>query len=583
VEAEGTRRGTTTRADGGYRLELPGAAPGARLAVRASRVGYATQTLRAVAAAEPARLDFALHPAAVTLEQVVVSGQAADGRRRAGAPTPAAPAALVAAHPGGYPHGWNTEAYDRIHESGFVAAAGKPLSTFSIDVDRASYGNVRRFLEQGRLPPADAVRIEELVNYFPYAYPAPRGEHPVSVTTEVAPAPWQPEHRLVRIGLQAPRVETRDLPPSNLVFLIDVSGSMQPPNRLPLLKRSLRLLVEQLRPQDRVAIVVYAGAAGLVLPTTPGSERERILEALDRLEAGGSTAGGAGLRLAYEVARESHIPGGINRIVLATDGDFNVGVSSDAEMVRLVEERRRQGTSLTVLGVGMGNLKDSKMEKLAQHGNGNYAYIDSELEARKVLVAEMGGTLHTVAGDVKLQVEFNPARVRAYRLIGYENRALADHEFADDARDAGELGAGHSVTALYEVVPVGARTPVRIGETPPLRYQEPARPGPEAAGGELAFVRLRYKRPGEERSRLLEHPVPDRVGTLSGDLRFAAAVAAFGMVLRDSEHRGGATLEQAIELAGGALGEDPHGYRADFLRLARRARALQGEGAAGER
>jgi Ca-activated chloride channel family protein len=570
IYIERTERGTLSDADGRYRLELPGVAPGTRLSIRAVLIGYAPQTRRVVAAAEPVQLDFALRTMTLSLEEVTVTTNAAQARQLR-----AAPAAASIGWPGRV-QDWNTEAYDKIDEHGFVAVTSKPLSTFSIDVDRASYSNVRRFLDQGQLPPIDAVRIEELINYFPYAYPAPRGEHPVAVVTEVAPAPWQPAHRLLRIGLQAPRVEMRDLPPSNLVFLIDVSGSMYPANKLPLLKRSLRLLVEQLRPEDRVAIVVYAGAAGLVLPSTPGSERGRIMAAIEELEAGGSTAGGAGLRLAYDVARESHIASGNNRIILATDGDFNIGVSSDAEMVRLVEEKRRQGTFLTVLGFGMGNLKDAKMEKLADHGNGNYAYIDSELEARKVLVHEMGGTLHTVAKDVKLQVEFNPARVRAYRLIGYENRALADHEFDDDRKDAGDLGAGHSVTALYEIVPVGAQSPVRIGETAPLRYQQPARPSRAAgAGDELAYVRIRYKRPDGEQSRLLEHAVADHVGEPSADLRFAAAVTAFGMTLRGSEHRGSASFAQAAELARGALGDDPHGYRADFVRLVQRAQELR--------
>ncbi|CAA9317427.1 MAG: Putative von Willebrand factor, vWF type A domain protein STM2315, partial [uncultured Gemmatimonadaceae bacterium] len=348
---------------------------------------------------------------------------------------------------------YNTEAYARIYENPFASPRVAPLSTFSIDVDHAAYANVRRFIAEGRRPPADAVRVEELLNYFTYDNPAPAGDAPFSVTSEVGRAPWSPGHQLVRIALQARRIPTEALPPSNLVFLIDVSGSMAPPDKLPLVKQAFRLLVNELRPQDRVAIVVYAGAAGLVLPSTPGSEKARILAALDRLEAGGSTAGGAGLRLAYDVARAHQRRGVNSRVVLATDGDFNVGESSDAAMVRLVEQRRDEGTALTVLGVGTGNLKDAKMEQLADKGNGNYAYLDNLLEAQKALVQEMGGTLVTVAKDVKLQVEFNPRRVAGYRLIGYENRALRDEDFNDDAKDAGELGAGHAVTALYELIP----------------------------------------------------------------------------------------------------------------------------------
>jgi Ca-activated chloride channel family protein len=372
-------------------------------------------------------------------------------------------------------------------------------------------------------------------------------------------------------------MELDELPPSNLVFLLDVSGSMQPYNKLPLLKKSLRLLVNELRPEDRVAIVVYAGAAGLVLPSESGREKEKILDALESLEAGGSTAGGAGIALAYRIGTENYIEGGNNRVILATDGDFNIGASSDAEMVRLIEEKRKHGIFLTVLGFGMGNLKDSKMEALADHGNGNYAYIDNLLEARKVLVTEMGGTLVTIAKDVKIQVEFNPARVQAYRLIGYENRLLADEDFNDDAKDAGELGAGHSVTALYEVVPVGA-PPVETGSVDPLRYQRPEEDAPETrrAGeeDELMFVKLRYKAPDGERSRLLELPVPDRVENASTDLRFAASVAAFGMLLRDSEQCGDFMLADVSRLARASLGEDRHGYRAEFVRLVEATREL---------
>jgi Ca-activated chloride channel family protein len=471
--------------------------------------------------------------------------------------------------------GFNTEEYRLIEENPFRDVAANPLSTFAIDVDAASYSNVRRFLRERRLPPRDAVRIEELINYFDYDYPDPTGEHPFSINTEVSAAPWNPEHRLVQVGLQGKRMERGELPPGNLVFLIDVSGSMAVANKLPLVKESLRMLVSQLRPEDRVSIVVYAGAAGLVLPSTPGNDRRRILDAIDRLEAGGSTAGGQGIVLAYETARESFIQGGNNRVILATDGDFNVGVSSESGLVRLIEQKRETGIFLTVLGFGTGNLADARMERLADHGNGNYAYVDDQAEARKVLVREMGGTLVTIAKDVKVQVEFNPAEVRAYRLIGYENRVMAAEDFNNDRKDGGELGAGHSVTALYEIVPVGAATPVP--GTDPLRYQQvQPRPG-AAASGELMTVKLRYKAPEGESSWLIEQPVRDRgteLARTSDDFRFAAAVAQWGMLLRDSRFKGSSTWSTAADLAGGALGHDEHGYRAEFVRLLDESRRL---------
>ncbi|HEX8692175.1 MAG TPA: VWA domain-containing protein [Longimicrobium sp.] len=477
------------------------------------------------------------------------------------------PAPEIARRAPGDTAGFNREGYRVIEENEFQAVTASPLSTFGIDVDAASYSNVRRFLRENRLPPRDAVRIEELVNYFDYEYPDPAGEHPFSITTEISTAPWNPAHRLVHIGVQGRRMERRSLPPGNLVFLIDVSGSMNEPAKLPLVKESMRLLVEQLRPHDRVSIVVYAGRAGLVLPTTPGSEKQRIMDAIDGLQAGGSTAGGAGIVLAYRTAREAFIQGGNNRVILATDGDFNVGVSSDAELVRLIEREREAGVFLTVLGFGTGNYQDAKMEQLADHGNGNYAYVDDEAEARKVLVREMGGTLLTIAKDVKVQVEFNPARVRAYRLIGYENRVLAAEDFQDDKKDAGELGAGHSVTALYEIVPAGADEPVR--GTAPLRYQETR---PRAAGNrnELLTVALRYKEPNGSDSRLVEQPVLDRgveLAQTSDDFRFAAAVAQWGLLLRDSKFKANASWPSVLQLARGALADDPGGYRAEFVRL----------------
>ena len=464
--------------------------------IRAELIGYTSLTKRVSLGAQSLRLDFALHSsvpsessderdAAATIGGVVgadaesartraeatsvvpslrrsLNGSLGEPQQARGGQAPPLRRGSGQRLPGRYKGEFEREGYDRIYENEFMAVGANPLSTFGIDVDRASYSNVRRFIQGGQLPPADAVRIEELINYFTYDLPNPEGPDPFSVQTEVGPAPWNPMHRLVRIGIQGRRIDTEELPPSNLVFLVDVSGSMQPANKLPLLKLALRMLVNQMRPQDRVAIVVYA-AAGLVLDPTSGEEKGTILEALSRLEAGGSTAGGAGLRLAYDVARRHHMEGGNNRVILATDGDFNVGPSSDSEMIRLIEQRRDEGTFLTVLGFGTGNLQDAKMEQIADHGNGNFAYIDSAHEARKVLVREFGGTLYTIAKDVKLQVEFNPARVQAYRLIGYENRMLAAEDFNDDRKDSGDLGAGHTVTALYEIIPTGVdtSTPIR--------------------------------------------------------------------------------------------------------------------------
>jgi len=582
-----TGHGTLTGSDGAYRLELPARLRGQTMTVQAHVIGYQPAQKSIALTSDSVRADLSVVASVIVLEEMValpMERKAARARQYAealdasaaatGAPPMVAGQGAIQAPPYRVPReSWNTESYAAIDENAFLSVHANPLSTFSIDVDRASYSNIRRFLNEGRLPPKDAVRIEEMVNYFPYSDVAPKGEHPVAITTEVIAAPWQPQHHLVRIGLQAPRLDLAELPPNNLVFLLDVSGSMMSPDKLPLLKQAMRLLVNELREEDRVAIVVYAGSAGLVLPSTPGSEKHTIMDAIERLEAGGSTAGGAGIRLAYDVARRSHLRGGNNRVILATDGDFNIGVSSDAGMTRLIEERRGQGTFLTVLGFGTGNLKDSKMEALADHGNGTYAYIDGLDEARKVLVEELGGTLLTLAKDVKLQVEFNPAHVRAYRLIGYENRLLAAEDFNDDTKDAGELGAGHTVTALYEVVPVGVNT-VDVREPDELRYQQSrahagARPGPE-----LAFVKLRYKRPTEDVSRLLEVPVRTSRAQGSDDVRFAAAVASFGMLLRESAHSGSASYADVIRLARGAIGTDPNGYRAEFVRMVERARSL---------
>ena len=478
------------------------------------------------------------------------------------------------------PPGYDAETYERIVENAFKRAEDHPLSTFSIDVDAASYSNVRRFIRQGWAPQKDAVRIEEMINYFVYDYPEPDGDHPFSITTEVGAAPWNPTHQLVHIGLQGRRLHGDEQPANNLVFLLDVSGSMSSGDKLPLLKKAFRMLVGELTERDRVAITVYAGAAGLVLPSTPGHQKDEILGALDRLEAGGSTAGAAGIRLAYEVARENFIEGGNNRVILATDGDFNVGVSNNADLIRMIEEKREEGTFLTVLGFGTGNLKDSRMEQIADHGNGNYYYIDGELEARKVLVTDLRGTLFTIAKDVKIQVEFNPAVVASYRLIGYENRLLADEDFDDDTKDAGELGAGHTVTALYEVVPVGAETATTARDRSDLKYQDNTLTETAHASGDLMTVKLRYKAPDGDTSRLIERVVKHEASDVQAfdNFYFSAAVAEFGMILRDSEHKGSATLDHVLALARDAQGYDREGYRAEFIRLVEDYREIVGEG-----
>lgn len=470
----------------------------------------------------------------------------------------------VAFHPGKH----NTEEYERIYDNRFKETLRRPLSTFSIDVDTASYANVRRFLKRNELPYKDAVRIEEMINYFDYDYPRPKGKAPFSIITEISSCPWDTAHRLVHIGLQGREMKKENRPSSNLVFLLDVSGSMDSPDKLPLLQSAFKLLVKQLDDRDRVAIVVYAGAAGLVLPSTPGSQKDRILDAIERLNAGGSTAGGAGIRLAYQVAVENLIEKGNNRIILATDGDFNVGVSSTSELVRLVEEKRESGVFITVLGFGMGNYKDSRMEQLADKGNGNYYYIDGILEAKKVLVQEISATFFTIAKDVKIQVEFNPARVKAYRLIGYVNRLLEDEDFEDDTKDAGELGAGHTVTALYEIIPAGSKE--ALPEYPELKYMEMRMKAPANARKEVMTVKLRYKPPKGRRSKLMAGSVQDKDISLRGttdNFRFSAAVAQFGMLLRDSEFKGDSSFDNVLKLARGAKGKDVNGYRAEFIRL----------------
>lgn len=464
----------------------------------------------------------------------------------------------------------NTEEYNNIEENAIKNVLSSPLSTFSIDVDTASYSNVRRFINHGSLPPKDAVRTEELINYFNYNYPGPTDEKPFSVTTEVGTCPWNDKRLLVRIGLQGKAVDIEEIPPSNLVFLLDVSGSMNSPDKLGLVKSGMRLLVNNLREQDKISIVVYAGAAGVVLEPTSGDNKGEILKALDGLSAGGSTAGGEGIELAYNIAKENFIEDGNNRVILATDGDFNVGVQSQSDLTRLIEEKRENDIFLSVLGFGTGNIKDSKMETLADKGNGNYSYIDNLLEAKKVLVEEMGSTLLTIAKDVKIQVEFNPGFIKGYRLIGYENRILNNEDFNNDNKDAGELGAGHTVTAFYELIP--ADSDEEIPYIDGLKYQDIT----ITDSNELMTVQLRYKEPTGDESKLIEHIVmsQDITTNLSNDFLFASAVAEFGLLLRDSEYKGNASYNHVVETANASKGVDLGGYRTEFIQLVELAKEL---------
>ncbi len=600
VLVKDTRLGTSTDAQGHYALVVPGAA---RATLVFSAVGFVTVERRL--GPKAIAIDVVLKAGAKALSECVVTGYGTQndvqGRvpgvaiRGNASPSRAAKRALrdggnTAYYPAPLPYPARPEAgagdtYAHTKENAFFDVKKEPLSTFALDVDNASYANVRRFLTEGQLPPADAVRVEEMLNYFHYDYPAPptASPDPVRISTELAVCPWNPAHQLARIGIRAKNVETSALPPANLVFLVDVSGSMDNPDRLPLVQAGLRLLVHQLRPQDRVALVAYAGAAGLVLPPTPGNQPETILGAIDRLQAGGSTAGGEGLRLAYATARQSFAKAGNNRVILATDGDFNVGESSDAALEQLIVQERESGVFLTVLGCGRGNLRDARMETLADKGNGNYAYLDNLAEAQRVLVAQFGGTLFTVAKDVKLQVEFNPARVAHYRLVGYENRLLAVEDFNNDRKDAGELGAGHTVTALYEIVPVGAAQPL----VDDLKYQSSNQLiNHLLPQNEVLTVKLRYQAPQGHTSQLLAQPLAGPalpVEKTSADFRFAAAVAQFGLLLRQSEQRGTATWAATAALADNARGPDADGYRAELVRLVRLAQGLSGSPAVGVR
>lgn len=566
VLVKGTTRSTITNVDGEYTIR---ANKGEKLIF--SYIGYETQTVKVTSE----RLNITMQANSQILEECVVVGYGMQKQvSMCGAVSNIMPGIMTRR---AYTYDMNTEEYKNIEENGFKKVNENPLSTFSIDVDAASYSNMRRYLNRGELPPADAIRTEELINYFSYNYPQPTGKDPVKITTEIGSCPWNKNHRLVRIGLKAKEIPTEKLPVSNLVFLIDVSGSMYGPQRLGLVQSSLKLLVNNLRDADRVAIVVYSGSAGERLPSTSGSDKQKIREAIDELTAGGSTAGGEGIKLAYKIAKKNFVKGGNNRIILCTDGDFNVGVSSNEGLENLIEQERKSGVYLTVLGYGMGNYKDSKMQILAEKGNGNHAYIDNLQEANRVLVNEFGATMHTVAKDVKLQIEFNPSQVQAYRLIGYESRLLKDEDFNNDVKDAGEMGAGHTVTAFYEVVPAGVESNF-VNKVDDLKYQKKVKPAlqPTTGSKELLTVKLRYKAPDEDVSKKLEFPLVDSKGNnVSSDFRFAAAVAMFGQLLRDSDFKGDATYAQVIAMAKTALDNDERGYRREFLRLVETADGLK--------
>lgn len=469
---------------------------------------------------------------------------------------------------------FNTEDYDKIENVDWTRVSDQPLSTFSVDVDTASYSNMRRFLNNGSLPPVDSVRIEEFVNYFDYDYEGPSGKHPFAVNFEQSTSPWNSKYKLVRIGVKGKEIKTEERPNSNFVFLLDVSGSMNDPNKLPLLKNAMKLLTRKLSEKDRVSIVVYAGASGLVLPSTAGNNKAKILSALTKLNAGGSTNGGKGIELAYKVAQENFIKGGINRVILATDGDFNVGNTSRGGLIRMIEEKAKSNVFLTVLGLGMGNYKDGTLEKLADKGNGNYAYLDTLNEAKKVLINDMDSTLVTIAKDVKIQVEFNPTKVSAYRLIGYENRKLAAKDFNDDKKDAGEIGAGHTVTAFYEVVPAGVE--IDSPGVDALKYQRPKKVV-KGNTDELMTVKLRYKQPEGSTSTKIEFPLKDekkKFESTSKDNQFAASVASFAMILRKDKRIGDMSIQKIIDTAKANKGEDPFGYRQEFIENVELAREL---------
>jgi Ca-activated chloride channel family protein len=576
VKVKGSKQGVTSDVNGKYSIN----ADSKNEALVFSAAGFTTQE---ISSKGRAIINVVLKTSSANLQEVVVTALSKERRKDAHYSTRDMSAPLqgyvpglnASTNAGIYNTTINTEDYDGIAENGFHRATDDPLSTFSIDVDAASYSNVRRFLNNGQLPPAGAVRIEEMINYFRYSYPQPVDKHPFSITTELSNCPWNNKHKLALIGLQGKQIPTKNLPSSNLVFLIDVSGSMNGPMRLPLVQSSLKLLVDQLREEDKISIVVYAGAAGLVLSPTSGSDKIKIKNAIDQLQTGGSTAGGAGIKLAYQIAKENFIKEGNNRVILCTDGDFNVGASSDDELERMIEKERESGVYLTVLGYGMGNYKDNKMQKLADKGNGNHAYIDGINEAKKVLVNEFGGTLFTIAKDVKLQIEFNPAKVVGYRLIGYENRMLKKEDFNDDKKDAGELGSGHTVTALYEIIPAGVESQF-LKDVDPLKYSK-EKAVASSNTNELLTVKFRYKTPNLQKSELIVHPVIDNqiaFNSTSDNFRFAASVAEFGMLLRNSEFKSQSSFVHVLKIAGGAKGRDAEGYRKEFFDLVKKAQAL---------
>ncbi|MEZ4956708.1 MAG: von Willebrand factor type A domain-containing protein [Saprospiraceae bacterium] len=583
VAVEDTWAVTNTDLDGTFSLEVKSKCKNLEF----SYVGYETVTRKVC---EGDFLKLKMQPSPAQLSEVVIERKKrktkgeSESRAMEAAPNIAmdmgsigfAPSGIVTYNDAAIEH--NTEDYDHIQENRFYKVTETPLSTFSIDVDAASYSNLRRFIKNGQMPPADAVRIEEMVNYFDYEYQQPQGKHPFEVVTELAPCPWNSDNQLLLVGMQGKKIATENLPPSNLVFLLDVSGSMQSMDKLPLLKSSLKMLVNNLREEDRVAITVYAGAAGLVLPPTSGNNRQKIYEAIDNLEAGGSTAGAAGIELAYQTAREHFVKNGNNRVILATDGDFNVGTSSDGELVSLIEKEREGGVFLTVLGFGTGNYKDNKMQKLADSGNGNHYYIDNINEGSKVLVNEFGGTLFTIAKDVKIQIEFNPTKVQGYRLIGYENRLLDKEDFNDDKKDAGELGSGHRVTALYEIIPAGVHSEF-LGSVDDLKYQKQEVLKSASNSDEWLTIKLRYKQPDGDVSQLIERTVKGDVVYKNGpsdNFNFAAAVAEFGMLLRDSEFKKDASFTHAATLAKSAIGKDENGYRRELVDMIETMGALQG-------
>lgn len=567
VLEKGTRNGTVTDVNGEYKLNVT---KGKTIVF--AYIGY--QKVERVVTGP--RLDVQLQPQQQVLNEVVMVGygnvdKSLQGRmagisvsnkqqRRMIVRPPVMPYHVTIAE--------DSEEYGTFRENRFIPVKSEALSTFSLDVDAASYGNIRRIINQGQMPNIDAVRIEELINYFSYDYPQPVGDQPINIVTEAAPCPWNVKHQLVRMGVKAREIPSEKLPASNFVFLIDVSGSMSGPQKLDLVKSSLRLLVNNLREKDKVSIVVYAGAAGEVLPATPGSDRQKIREAIENLSAGGSTAGGDGIQLAYKIAEKNFIKGGNNRIILCSDGDFNVGVSSSEDLESLIESKRKTGVYLTVLGYGMGNYKDKKLQTLAEKGNGNHAYIDNIQEANKVLVNEFGSTMFTVAKDVKIQVEFNPAQVNAYRLVGYETRLLNKEDFNDDTKDAGELGSGHTVTALYEIVPVGVES--NFGSVDELKYQPTKKEKSNSISttDEMLTVKLRYKLPESNSSQKIEVPVKASVNEVSDDYKFVMAVAMFGQLLRDSDFKGSATYAKVLEFARSGLVNDVNGYRREFVRLA---------------